>query len=359
MKNGMLRPRRAGFSACSDMERFTMKRHNAIVLVLVTALIVPTIAFAQAPTAPGGNLNPAVIEVNGEKVYAAEISMIMQNIAAQMGGRDKVQDEQQLVQMATQRVVEQTLLAQEARRTNVQPNELRLAEMMQALENQGGGREALESNIGKFGMDYDQLREFIREMELSRSLIEKQFGPTIQVSDEEVKAFYDENPQLFDAEAQVHARHIIFNATLEADAQAVAEARSKAEEARRRALAGEDFAALARELSEGPAAPNGGDLGFFTKGQTAPAFSAAAFAIEPGGISPVVRTPFGLHVIKVEEKRPAGRLPLDEVFDHIRNLLVQKKTGQNVGKLVESLADKATVVNLVDVPAATSEQEPG
>jgi peptidyl-prolyl cis-trans isomerase C len=354
----MLRPRRAGFSACSDMERFKMKRHNVIALVLVTALIVPTIAFTQAPTAPGGNLNPAVIEVNGEKIYAAEISMTMQNIAAQMGGRDKVQDEQELVQMATQRVVEQALLAQEARRTNVQPNELRLAEMMQTLERQAGGREALESNLAPFGMSYDQLAEFVLEMELSRALIKGQISPTIQVSDEEVNAFYDENPQLFEAEAQVHARHIIFNATLDGDAQTVAEARVKAEQARQRALAGEDFAELARELSEGPSAPNGGDIGFIAKGQTAPTFTAAAFALQPGGISPVVRTEFGFHVIKVEEKRPAGRLPLDEVFDHVRSLLIQKKTGQNVGKLVESLADKATVVNLVDEPAAANQQAP-
>ena len=72
------------------MERFTMKRHNTISLALVTALIAPTIAFTQEPAAPSGNLNPAVIEVNGEKIYAAEISMTMQNITAQMGGRENV-----------------------------------------------------------------------------------------------------------------------------------------------------------------------------------------------------------------------------------------------------------------------------
>ena len=335
-----------------------MNRHTRFALIFVAVVIVPIAAFAQAPAAPGEDVNPAMLEVNGEKIFAAEISMVMQNIAAQMGGRENVQDEQQLVQMATQRVVEQTLLAQEARRTNVQANELRLAEMMQTLEQQAGGREALESNLAAFGMSYDQLTEFALEMELSRVLIQDQIVPTIQVTDEEVRAFYNENPQLFDAEAQVRARHIIFNATLEADAKTVAEARAKAEAARKRALAGEDFAELARELSEGPSAPNGGDLGFFTKGQTAPAFSAAAFALEPGGISPVVRTPFGLHVIKVEEKRPAGHLPLDEVFDHVRNLLVQKKTGQSVGKFVESLADKATVVNLVDDPSASNQQAP-
>jgi peptidyl-prolyl cis-trans isomerase C len=354
----MLRPRRAGFFACSDMERFTMKRHNAFALVLVMAVIGPTIVFAQAPTAPASNLNPAVIEVNGEKIYAAEISMTMQNIAAQIGGRDKVQDEQQLVQMASQRVVEQTLLAQEARRTNVQPNELRLAEMMQAVEKQAGGREALDSNLATFGMSYEQLTTFIREMELSRALIEKQISPTIQVSDEEVKAFYDENPQLFDVEAQVRARHIIFNAGLGADAKTVAEARAKAEAARQRALAGEDFAELASELSEGPTAPNGGDLGFFTRGQTAPTFAAAAFALEPGGISPVIRTDYGLHVIKVEEKSPAGRLPLDEVFEHVRGMLVQKKTGEKVATLVKSLGNNSTIINLVPDPATANQQAP-
>jgi len=335
-----------------------MKRHNTIALVLVTTLIMPTVAFTQESAAPGATLNPAVIEVNGEKIYAAEISMTMQNITAQMGGRENIQDEKKLVQMATQRVVEQQLLAQEAARTNVQPNELRLAEMMQALERQAGGREALESNLSAFGMSYDQLTGYVREIELSRSLIEKQITPTIQVSDDEVKTFYEGNLELFDAEEQVHARHIIFSASLEADAQTVAEARAKAEDARQRALAGEDFAELARELSEGPTAPKGGDLGFFTRGQTAPAFEAAAFALEPGGISPVVRSPFGLHVIKVEEKRPARRLPLDEVAEDVRTMLTQQKTGEYVAKLVESLANKATIVNLADASAEPNRQAP-
>lgn len=307
-------------------------------------------AIAQDAAPPPANTNPAVLDVNGEKVYAAEISMTMQNIAAQLGGRENLESEQELVQMATQRVVEQTLLAQEARRTNVQPNELRLAQMVEAIENQAGGRQALETNIGKFGMSHAQLVEYLREMELSRSLIEKQISPTIQVTDEEVTEFYNENPELFMADEQVRVSHIIFNVTLQADAQTVAAARAKAEEARRRALAGEDFAELARELSEGPAASKGGDLGYFTYNQTAPQFAAAAFALEPGEISQVVRTEYGMHVIKVDEKRAAGLLTLDEVFEHTRDLLVQNKTGQNVGQLVEGLVERATVVNLVDVP---------
>jgi len=319
-----------------------------IALTLLAILVAASIiTSAQGPTAPSADINPAVLKVNDDTIYAAEISMVMQNVVAQMGGRDKIEDEQQVVQIATQRVVEQKLLAQEARRFGIQANELRVAQMMQAVEQQAGGRESLEASLKTRGTSIEAMQAMMTEMDLARSFVEKQILPTITVSDEEASAFYADNPELFLADEQVHARHIIFEAAQDADAKTVVETRAKAEEARRRALAGEDFEELARELSEGPSAPKGGDLGFFTREQMVPTFAAAAFDLEPGGISPVVRTAFGFHVIKVVEKRPAGKLPFDEVSEHLRSNLVQQKTGETVGKLLESLAEKATVTPLM------------
>jgi len=311
-------------------------------MILLASVVMAATGFAQGSPAPGANINPAVFDVNGELIYAAEISMVMQNIAGQMGGRDKIQDNEELVQMATQRVIEQKLLSQEATRLGIQPNELRVAQMAQAFEKQAGGREALDAALAMRGTNYEQIMETIREMDLVRSLIEQQISPSIQVSDEDVALFYADHPEMFVNEAQVHARHIITAAGEGADSETVAKARAKAEKARERALAGEDFAELARELSEGPSAPNGGDLGFFSRDQMVPAFADAAFALEPGQISEVVRSGFGFHVIKVEEKRPAGTLPLDEVSDELHSLLVQQRTGEEVGKMVEALADTAT-----------------
>ena len=287
--------------------------------------------------------------------------MVMQNIAGQMGGRDKVQDQQQLVQMATQRVVEQKLLSQEALRVGIQPNEPRITQMAQKIEQQAGGREALDASLAQMGSNYEQVTEMMREMDLVRSLIEQKISPSVQVSDEDVASFYAENPEMFKNDAQVHARHIIFAAREDADAETVATAGANAEKARERAVAGEDFAGLAREVSEGPSAATGGDLGFFTREQMVPAFADAAFALEPGQISGVVRSPFGFHVIKVEEKRPAGTLPLDEVSDDRRSMLVQQKTGEEVGKMVEALADTATITPLIEQPpgnVAAGEAEP-
>jgi len=315
-------------------------------MILLASVVMAATGFAQGSPAPGANINPAVFDVNGELIYAAEISMVMQNIAGQMGGRDKIQDNEELVQMATQRVIEQKLLSQEATRLGIQPNELRVAQMAQAFEKQAGGREALDAALAMRGTNYEQIMETIREMDLVRSLIEQQISPSIQVSDEDVALFYADHPEMFVNEAQVHARHIITAAGEGADSETVAKARAKAEKARERALAGEDFAELARELSEGPSAPNGGDLGFFSRDQMVPAFADAAFALEPGQISEVVRSGFGFHVIKVEEKRPAGTLPLDEVSDELHSLLVQQRTGEEVGKMVEALADTATITPL-------------
>ena len=325
----------------------TRTRNATIVLALVA---IAAIGFAQEAPAPSANINPAVLKVNDDVIYASEISMVMQNIAGQMGGRDKVQDQQQLVQMATQRVVEQKLLSQEALRVGIQPNEPRITQMAQALEQQAGGREALDASFAQMGSNHEQVMGMIREMDLVRSLIEQKISPSIQVSDEDVAMFYAENTEMFKNDAQVHARHIIFAAGEDADAGTVATAGAKAEKARERALAGEDFTELAREVSEGPSASTGGDLGFFTREQMVPAFADAAFALEPGQISGVVRSPFGFHVIKVEEKRPAATLPLDEVSDDLRSMLVQQKTGQEVGKMVEALADTATVTQLVQPP---------
>ena len=321
-----------------------MKRLMKLAIVLAISSIISAPAVAQAPA---GGENPAVLSVNGEKVFAGEITVTMRNIAAQMGGQADAQNQEALAQLGMQQVVEQKLLAQEARRTGVKANEERLTEMMRMVEQQAGGRERLDADLAAFGMSYDELTAYLREMELTRALIEARISPTIQVSDQEVTTFYAENPQLFDVVEQVRAREIFFRLALDADSETVSEIRAKAEDTRRRALEGEDFAELARELSEAPTAPNGGEIGFFAREQAPPQFANAAFSTEVGDITPIVRTNSGYHIIKVEEKRPARRMPLDEVFEQVRNLVFQQKTGMAVGELVESLGAKATIINLV------------
>lgn len=135
-------------------------------------------------------------------------------------------------------------------------------------------------------------------------------------TDEAMKKVYEEASKQITGEAEVHARHILVES--EDDAKAIAAELKK----------GADFAELAKKKSKDPGASDGGDLGFFTKDQMVPEFSAVAFTLEPGKISDPVKSQFGWHIIKVVDVREAQFPPLAEVQPQIQQRLMQMKMGQ-------------------------------
>jgi peptidyl-prolyl cis-trans isomerase C len=140
-------------------------------------------------------------------------------------------------------------------------------------------------------------------------------------TDENMKKVYEEAAKQISGEQEVHARHILVES--EDQAKKVAEDLKK----------GTDFAELAKKESKDPGASDGGDLGFFTKDQMVPEFSAAAFALEPGKISDPVKTQFGWHIIKVEEKRTRKAPDFEQVKPQIETYVVRKAQADYVAKL--------------------------
>jgi peptidyl-prolyl cis-trans isomerase D len=137
------------------------------------------------------------------------------------------------------------------------------------------------------------------------------------ISAEEVESFYRQNFSRYSIPEQRNARHILIKASEEDPADILAAKRNRAAQILELARSGEDFAQLARQYSEGPTGPKGGDLGFFTRGQMVKAFEDAVFSLDEGQISDIVQTPFGFHVIKLEKIKPAYTKKLDEVKGEI------------------------------------------
>jgi peptidyl-prolyl cis-trans isomerase C len=296
--------------------------------------------------------NPIVLRVNGDPIHAVEISMIMQTIQSQLNERGEKVDQRELAKVATQRAVEQKLLVQEARRFGVEPDELDVARAAKIAEQQAGGRELLESKLETTGSSYDQFIAVIREIETLKVFVDRQIKPNVIVTDEEIAAFYKEKPDLFEADERAHAYHMIFPAGEDSSTDAQAAARAKAEAARQRALTGdEEFTAVARDLSEGPSAPDGGDLGWVTRGALVSPLSETVFALEPGEISEVVQSRFGFHVLTVSELLPAGTISLEDASDQIAELLKQQKATETLGQLLETLVKSAKVENLLSADA--------
>jgi peptidyl-prolyl cis-trans isomerase D len=147
----------------------------------------------------------------------------------------------------------------------------------------------------------------------------------LQVSEQEVADYYDTHSEEFRTDQQVQARHIL----VKTDTRSEAEARALADAARARLARGEDFAAVAKQVSEDPGSKDkGGDLGFFGKGQMVAEFENAAFSLPAGEISEPVKTMYGFHVIQVLEQRAAGLQALAEVAGTIRNKIQDEKAAQ-------------------------------
>ncbi len=163
-------------------------------------------------------------------------------------------------------------------------------------------------------------------------------------------------------EEEVHARHILFRASPD-DKDASAAAEKKAQDVEARLKKGEDFATLAKELTEDPSGKqDGGDLGFFAKEQMVPEFAEVAFGMKPGEVSKPVKTQFGWHVIKVEEKREKPTPTFDEVKPQIEQFLAQKAQAEAVQKTREAAkvekTDAAPKAPAADAPATPDAAKP-
>jgi peptidyl-prolyl cis-trans isomerase C len=182
--------------------------------------------------------------------------------------------------------------------------------------------------------DFKQKLDFARNRLLMDNLLAAEGKAAL--TDDAMKKVYDDAAKQITGEQEVHARHILV--PTEEEAKAIKAELDK----------GADFAKLAKEKSKDPGAADGGDLGFFTKEQMVPEFSAVAFTLEPGKISDPVKSQFGWHIIKVEEKRNRKAPDFAQVKPQIEQYVTRKAQSEYVAKLRETAK-----VERMDKPAAT------
>ncbi len=175
------------------------------------------------------------------------------------------------------------------------------------------------------------------------------FAGAVSVSDREVERYYEQNMFRYETEDQVGASHILFKTGPDQDEE---EVRKKAEAVLAQAKAGADFAELARQNSEDTSAENGGDLGLFGRGQMVPEFENAAFALQEGEVSDLVRSTYGFHIIKLNSRQTAFVRPLDSVRDEIKNTITQEKARAKMEAAVDSAAEKLGVAGSIDALSA-------
>ena len=172
----------------------------------------------------------------------------------------------------------------------------------------------------------------------------------IEIPAEELQAYYEDHPDEFTREEQVRARHILFQVTPDRPDE---QARQDLAAVRRRIEGGEDFAQLAREVSEDEgSASRGGSLGFFGRGQMIPAFEEAAFSAQVGSLVGPLKTDFGYHLIEVQDHRQGGLQPFDQIQGQVRAKLL----GERVEEIASAKAED--VAQRLATPAEAADEDP-
>ncbi|GLK68453.1 peptidylprolyl isomerase [Hansschlegelia plantiphila] len=271
------------------------RRYAALGATLALSLAAATPSLAQTPpppaaapqAAPAQDPSTVLATIDGAPITAGDVAVASEDLEQSMASMT----EPQRKDYALNYLIDLKLAARAAEKDKL------------------GETEAFKKRVA-----------YLTDRALMEELLQREAKSA--VTDERLHKLYDETAKNIKPEEEVHARHILVRT--EDEAKKVEDRLSK----------GEDFAKIANEVSIDPgSAKRGGDLGFFQRGQMVPEFDDAAFKLEPGKVSEPVKTQFGYHVIKVDEKRTRPVPPFDQVRPQIENYVVRTAQQDLVLKL--------------------------
>jgi peptidyl-prolyl cis-trans isomerase C len=207
--------------------------------------------------------------------------------------------------------------------------------------------------------DVKEQLSYVIDQYLGREYLRKVVLADLTVPEEELKKYYKDHEKEYVVPEEAKVRHIFVAAKKDAAAEAKGKARAKAERVIALLGKGEDFAKLAAEYSEDTdSAAKGGELGYLSPGKTnSEEFEMATFALKPGQVSPVVETPFGYHIIKVDDRREKRTATYEESKEYIRNLLKSQLEQTKVQEFLEKLTKDAGLELFTEKGAAPAGNE--
>ena len=226
---------------------------------------------------------------------------------------------------AVDNLVTKVVIDKEADKRNVKVKDSEIDDEVATYEESYGGEEGLKSALEASGLTLADLKEDIE----TNIKIEKLMAKDIEITEDEVKSYYEENKSNFDTPESIEVSHILV------------EDKETAQEILDKLKAGEDFAELAKEYSTDTAtAEKGGELGFITSGEMVEEFEKAAFALKVGEISDIVKTDYGYHIIKATDYKEAKESTYEDSKELAKEAALAEKISSEYSTWVQELKTK-------------------
>lgn len=282
---------------------------------LIYTLIICLLVFLFIGYEMYKSKSEVIASVNGEKINRDQFYVAL----VESGGN------QVLDTLITQKIIEL-----EAEKHNIVISDPDIQNEMNKYYEYYGGEEGFKQALSASGYTLEKVRSDI----INNLRVKKILEPQVSITETELQDYFTENKESFDQEEQVKASHILLD-----NLQTASEVKQKLNN-------GEDFALLAQNYStDTNNKDNGGDLGYFSRGNMAEEFEEAAFALEIGQISEPVETEYGFHIIKLTDKKEAAAADYEQTKPKIKDILLEKNIGDRYDKWIQELYQQYDVQN--------------
>ncbi|WP_242344237.1 peptidylprolyl isomerase [Anaeromyxobacter terrae] len=317
----------------------------------MTSAALPLLALLAA--APAAGPSPQIVDrvaglVNGEVITLSELAEragpALLKAEQLSPGPERDQAQSAALKRAFEDVIAERLLQSKAAELQLEATEQQIDEAVEDIKKRNNFDEpALDRALKEQGLDRATFRANVKREYDAFLVLQYQVRAKVKVSDDDLRNYYQSHPQEFGGEDEVKVRHIFLPVPDNATKAQEAKVQEQMTRVLQRLKTGEDFAAVAREVSKGPSAAEGGDLGWLRRGTIEKALEDAAFALKAGELSKPVRAGPGLHVFKVEERRVAGEKSFEDAKEEIRAHLVDQQAGTYRTQLIAELRRDALI----------------
>jgi len=312
-----------------------------LLVALAGALLFPPALSAEI-------VDRIVAVVNGEAITLSEWDAAFESVKERIDKGYQGQNKEQIMAEARQatleRLINSKLMELESRKAGltVKDEEINAA-IRDMVAQKKVSLEELNRSLAQQGVTLAQYKEGMKETMTRQRLIRREIGSKITITDEEIGSYYEAHRQEYEGTEAVRVRLIFLPLPKGADDAARQRVRDEVGSLLDRIRNGEPFEAMAYRFTKGPAAEQGGDIGFVERGSLAPEVDREVFRLKPGEVSGVIEAAGGLYLLKVVDQRGAGLKPLAAVRDEIRSRIEEEKMNRKFEEWITDLRKGALI----------------
>lgn len=315
------------------------------VLILTLFAALPAVAAETPKSALLKHSSTEIVAKVGEGVVTRrELDQAIKSFTARQGGEIPAERVKEVEAGILDQLIAAEILYQEGKGLDLKNIDREVDFRIAQGKGKFNSIAEYEAALTSSGLSEGELAALIRKDTIINKVVETKIIPTVTVTEDDARKYYTDNQAQFKKEPEVRASHILIGVEENASPEAKKIAREKAEAILKELVEGKkDFAELAKRDSTCPSKEQGGDLGFFGRGQMVKPFEDAAFSLKVGETSGIVETQFGYHIIRVTDRKEAETVPFNDIKDKLMEYLKNQEIQKKVAEFVTARKAKLTI----------------